>query len=226
MLRAYRLMDQHLTDESCSLRMQRYHQEHGLGCRVIRMEQKSFEGRREASRLAAVIECEKQRRIEATASLRRKWTWPCCSMLWDENHAFGLPLEAPESWKCFGPLMEQGDTVSWLPRAALDPDARSSQLECTQRLDQTQVSTHTARTMAHAPCSTKELGSGTPRVARPSDWDLCDGGDGGDDGPCAWPCPSPFLVGSRPSPFRVPGSSSQLQAVLPYPKLGFRPTAL
>jgi len=88
-----------------------------------------------------VIECEKQRRIEATASLRRKWTWPCCSMLWDENHAFGLPLEAPESWKCFGPLMEQGDTVSWLPRAALDPDARSSQLECTQRLDQTQVST-------------------------------------------------------------------------------------
>ena len=55
MLRAYRVMNSHLTEDSCSLRMQRRHHECGLGCRVARMEKTSFEGRREASRLAAVI---------------------------------------------------------------------------------------------------------------------------------------------------------------------------
>jgi len=223
MLRAYRLMDLHLTEESCSLRMQRHHHEHGLGCRVIRMEKASFEGRREASRLAAVITSEMQRRIEAVVSLRRKWTWPCCSMLWDDNHAFGLPLEAPKSWKCFGPLMEKGDTVSWLTCAALDLDSRNLQLACSQQLDRPQASTHTAKTATHAPCSPEELGPGTPRVTRSSEWDLCDGGDGGDDGPSAWPCPSPFPGGSRPPPFWVPEPSPLLPADLPCPNLGLGP---
>ena len=118
MLRAYRLMEKLLIGESCSLRVQRNHHERGLGCRVIRMEQKAFDCRREALRLAAVIESEKQRRIEAVASLRSKWTWPCCSMLWDEHHAFGLPAEAPDSCKSFGPWKENGDTVPAPPCAA------------------------------------------------------------------------------------------------------------
>ena len=118
MLRTYRRMNQSLMCESCSLRVQRDHHEHGLGCRVIRMERKTFEGRREALRLAAVIAHEKRRRIEAEESLRRKWTWPCCSMLWDAHHAYGFPLEAPVSCRSLGPWEEQDDAVHESPEEA------------------------------------------------------------------------------------------------------------
>ena len=74
----------------------------------------------------------------------------------------------------------------------------------------------------------REAGSDKPCLHRPCAWDLCDGGDGGDDGPCALHCPLSRLDGSRSSPVRVPVSSPPPHACSPCPRLGLgpRPSAL
>ena len=156
-------MKHQLSDESCSLRTQRYRQGHGLGFHADRVEQGSFVGRREVTRLAAEILNAMQTRIEATATLRGKWTWPCRSMLWDESRAYGLPLEALESMKCTGPLEDY---------------------HCTERASK-QIRLDSAATCSDPLRHNQDLGMDLESST--SRWELCDGGDGGDDGPESWP---------------------------------------